>query len=72
MKLIRAHTAKLQFLCTCLWLYKTFENRKKVYSKIIIRRKIQKLNFEKTLRNSLKMEKSPEDVIKSETDQKPR
>ena len=54
-------------------LYKTVENRKMVYSKIKIWRKIRKIKFrENKPLKTIKMEKSPPNVIKNETDQKPR
>ena len=53
-------------------LYKLFENRKKVYSKIKFEEKIQKIEFLKKPVKIIKMKKSPINVIKSETDQNPR
>ena len=53
-------------------LYKIVENRIRVYSKLKSEKNTKKINFENKPLKIIKMEKSPEDVIKSETDQKPR
>ena len=50
-------------------LYKLFENRKKVYSKIKFEEKYKILNFEKNPLKFIKMEKSPQNVIINGTDQ---
>ena len=50
-------------------LYKKVENRKKVYK---FARKIGKVKFRENPLKLIKMEKSPQNVIKSGTDGKPR
>ena len=63
---------KLAVLCTCLWLYETVKNRKKVYSKIKFEEIYGKIKFWENPWKSRKMEISPDNVIKNDTDQKPR